>query len=275
MNPSISSTIVQQHQAVATTNGDVVLPNTDPSIFGVISVTDSTDVRVGNETIYNGPVTINQFVTRYTNPTPNQDAIELDVINASDNISESSTSQDNEIPNESIFPQNTELNKVTHWLWTWKRAIFSCVITLILLAIVVPITVHFTHYPDVSPAPPKPTTPVPSEIPDSSTEDNNGTDTSLRFVDRDEWDAEPPLKPLTKMKLPVSYVIISHTVTAFCTTLPECAFQVTASHMLAEIGTTSVPMPAVITTEALAFPSSVISLRLYRRNYNYVPRKRS
>ncbi|XP_024889908.1 uncharacterized protein LOC112466189, partial [Temnothorax curvispinosus] len=106
MNPS---TIVQQHQAVATTNVDVVLPNTDPSIFGAISVTDSTEVRVGNETIYNGPITINQFV--YTNLTPNQDAIELDVINASDNISDLSTSQDNEIPNESIFPQNTELNK--------------------------------------------------------------------------------------------------------------------------------------------------------------------
>ncbi|XP_071638896.1 probable chitinase 10 isoform X3 [Temnothorax longispinosus] len=158
MNPLVSSTIVQQHQAFATTSGDVILPNPDPSNFGDISVENSTGVRVGNKTIYKCPVTINQFV--YTNPTPNpnqdQDAIEL--ISPSDDISDLSTSQDNETPNKSIFLQNTELNKVTQWLWTWKRAVLSCVITLILLAVVVPISVHQTA--SVSP-----------EIPTSSLED--------------------------------------------------------------------------------------------------------
>ncbi|XP_071638902.1 uncharacterized protein [Temnothorax longispinosus] len=160
-NQPISSTIVQQQQAFTTTNGDVILPNPDPSDFSDITVTNSTRVRVGNETIYNGPVTINQFV--YTNPTPNQDAIELDVIRPSDNILDLSTSQDNGVPNESIFPQNIKLNKVTQWLWTWKRAVLSCVLTLILLVIVVPITVHLTHQSDASVFP---------EIPTSSLEGN-------------------------------------------------------------------------------------------------------
>ncbi|XP_077260774.1 peptidoglycan recognition protein 1-like isoform X2 [Temnothorax americanus] len=124
------------------------------------------------------------------------------------------------------------VDKVTQSLWTWKRAVLSCVITLILLAVVVPITLHFTHHSDVSLAPPEPTTPVPSEIPDSSTEDNNGTDTSFRIVERDEWGAQPASRPLTKMKLPVSYVIIGRsqgTPSHYCTTQSECTIKVKAT----------------------------------------------
>lgn len=109
-NLPVSSTIVQQHQAVATTNGDVVLPNADPSNFGDVCVKNSTNVHLGNKTFYKGPVTIKQFV--YTNPTPIQDASNLDVSCASDlNISDLSTSKDNGTPNRPIFPQNTEVNK--------------------------------------------------------------------------------------------------------------------------------------------------------------------
>ncbi|XP_077260710.1 peptidoglycan-recognition protein SD-like [Temnothorax americanus] len=109
------------------------------------------------------------------------------------------------------------------WLWMWKRVALSCVLILILLAIVVPTTVHFTHHPDVPPAPPgpAPTISVPSEIPDSSTEDDNGTES--RIVERDEWGARPPLKPLRKMNLPVPHVIICHTASNFCTTQSKCA----------------------------------------------------
>ncbi|XP_071638388.1 clotting factor G beta subunit-like isoform X3 [Temnothorax longispinosus] len=47
---------------------------------------------------------------------------------------------------------SSNVHLVTQWLWTWKRAVLSCVITLILLAIVVPITVH-----DASVSPENPT----------------------------------------------------------------------------------------------------------------------
>lgn len=107
-NLPVSSTIVQQHQAVATTNGDVVLPNAEPSNFGDVCVKNSTNVHLGNKTFYKGPVTIKQFV--YTNPIPIQDESKLDTSRDA-NISDLSTSKDNETPNGPIFPQNTELNK--------------------------------------------------------------------------------------------------------------------------------------------------------------------
>ncbi|KAL0115763.1 hypothetical protein PUN28_010943 [Cardiocondyla obscurior] len=49
---------------------------------------------------------------------------------------------------------------------------------------------------------------------------------SVRFVERNEWGAQPPSEPLKKLTLPVPYVIISHTATDFCTTQSECTFRV-------------------------------------------------
>jgi len=108
-NLPISSTIVQQHQVVATTSGDIVLPNADPSNFGDVCVKNSTNVHLGNKTFYKGPVTIKQFV--YTNPTPIQDEDKLNASRASDVISNLSTSKDDRAANSPIFSQNTELNK--------------------------------------------------------------------------------------------------------------------------------------------------------------------
>ncbi|XP_012532094.1 peptidoglycan-recognition protein LC [Monomorium pharaonis] len=211
-NLPISSTIVHQHQAVASTNGDVVLPNADPSNFGDVCVKNSTNVHLGNKTFYKGPVTIKQFV--YTNPI--QDASKLDVSNVSDvNITDLSMSKDDEASNRAIFSQNADLNKMTQWLWTWRCAALSCVLALILLAAVVITSIYFTHHPDA---------PVFPEIPDSSLE--GVIVTSVRFVERNEWGAQPPSEPLTKLKLPVPYVIISHTATDFCTTQSQCTFHV-------------------------------------------------
>lgn len=108
---SVPATIVQQHQAVATANGDVVLPNADPSNFGDVCVKNSANVHLGNKTFYKGPVTIKQFV--YTNPTPIQDADKLEAGCASDaNVSdELSTSKSDAAANRSILPQGTELDK--------------------------------------------------------------------------------------------------------------------------------------------------------------------
>ncbi|XP_071640911.1 peptidoglycan-recognition protein SD-like [Temnothorax longispinosus] len=109
------------------------------------------------------------------------------------------------------------------WLWTWKRMALSCVLASILLPIVVPRTVYLIHHPDA---------PIPPEISDSSIEGNCTSgklfvlQTSGRFVERDEWGAQPPSEPLTKLKLPVPYVIISHTATDFCTTQSQCTFHV-------------------------------------------------
>lgn len=103
---NLPSTIVQQHQAVATANGDVVLPNADPSNFGDVCVKNSTNVHLGNKTFYKGPVTIKQFV--YTNPTSIQDegSCVSDI-----KVSDSSTNKNDGATDRPILPQNTELNK--------------------------------------------------------------------------------------------------------------------------------------------------------------------
>lgn len=190
-NLPVSSTIIQQHQAVATANGDVVLPNADPSNFGDVCVKNSTNVHLGNKTFYKGPVTIKQFV--YTSPTSIQEASKFEDGSVSDaNVSDLSTSKDDGVANRPIFPQNTELNKgnnrlccmfnrllrsitvvlniafiiilVTQWLWTWRCAVLSCALALIFLTAIVIAIVHFTRHTDTPP------TLVLPEIPGSSLE---------------------------------------------------------------------------------------------------------
>ncbi|XP_047359704.1 peptidoglycan-recognition protein LE-like isoform X2 [Vespa velutina] len=162
------STIVQHHQQqVAVPNGNIILPNADPSTFGDICVKNSTNVHLGNKTFYKGPVTIKQFV--YTNPTSVQGqetTTEYDGARASDaNASDLSSSKTDHGLNRPILSQKNDYDR----------------------GVVI---------------------------------DN------VRFVERNEWGAQPPTQPLTKMKPPVPYVIISHTATEFCTTQSECTLHV-------------------------------------------------
>lgn len=46
----------------------------------------------------------------------------------------------------------------------------------------------------------------------------------MRFVSRIEWGAQPPTEPLAELKLPVPYVIVSHTATDVCSTQSQCTF---------------------------------------------------
>ncbi|XP_032686582.1 peptidoglycan recognition protein-like, partial [Odontomachus brunneus] len=103
---------------------------------------------------------------------------------------------------------------LTQWLCTWKCMALLCILALILMTIELG-SLYFTRYMDA---------PVFPEIPDSSLEDV--TVNSMRFVERNEWVAQLPSMPLMKLKLPVPYVIISHTATDFCTTQSECTFRV-------------------------------------------------
>ncbi|XP_071640055.1 peptidoglycan-recognition protein SD-like [Temnothorax longispinosus] len=98
--------------------------------------------------------------------------------------------------------------------WLWKHVALSCVLVSIFLPTVVPINEYFTHHQDAR---------VPWEISDSSIEGSNEAETPLCIVDRDKWFARPPWRPLGKVKLPVSHVIICHTASNFCTNYVECA----------------------------------------------------
>ncbi|XP_076683254.1 peptidoglycan-recognition protein LC isoform X1 [Andrena cerasifolii] len=211
--------VLQHHQQVATADGNVVLPNADTSNFGDVRVKNSANVHLGNKTFYKGPVTIKQFV--YTNPTSIQeyDTVKSDGGQAS-NAPNLATAKGDLHSNPPILSQNTDLDKVVKWLWTWRCAAFLCVLALILVTTVIVACVYLTRNVTTPPAP------VFPEIPDSSLGVAGVKVKNVRFVERNEWGAQPPSEPLTKMKHPVPYVIISHTATDFCTTQSECTFRV-------------------------------------------------
>lgn len=106
-NLPVPTAIVQQQQH----NGDVVLPNADPSSFGDVCVKNSANVHLGNKTFYKGPVTIKQFV--YTNPTSLQDASKLEQVisRASDSNISDLVNKIDVGANRPILQQNVELDK--------------------------------------------------------------------------------------------------------------------------------------------------------------------
>lgn len=213
--------VLQHHQQVTTADGNLVLPNADTSNFGDVRVKNSTNVHLGNKTFYKGPVTIKQFV--YTNPTSIQehDTIKSDSGRASDtNAYNLSSPKGDEPADRPILSQHPDLDKVVKWLWTWRCAAFVCVLALILVTTVVVACVYIARNAAT------PLAPVFPEIPDSSLGVAGVIVKNVRFVERNEWGAQPPSEPLTKMKLPVPYVIISHTATDFCKTQSECTFHV-------------------------------------------------
>ncbi|OAD55505.1 Peptidoglycan-recognition protein LE, partial [Eufriesea mexicana] len=211
--------VFQQHQQVTTADGNVVLPNADVSNFGDVRVKNSANVHLGNKTFYKGPVTIKQFVYTNTASIPESDTVESDNVRASDvHISDLSTIKEDSTANSSILSKNPDLDNVTKWLWTWRCATFLCILALFFVTTVVIASVYLTRNSTIPP------TLVFPEIPDSLLGDVKVR--NVRFIERGEWIAQPPTEPLIKMKLPVPYVIISHTATEFCTTQSDCTFHV-------------------------------------------------
>lgn len=200
--------VLQQHQQVTTADGNLVLPNADASNFGDVRVKNSSNVHLGNKTFYKGPVTIKQFV--YTNPVPIQENGAAIKIDGSPNTSDSTNA-----PNDTL----TLRQKVLSWLWSWRCAAFTCVVTIILALVVTSACVYITY----------------NTAEDIDGISDNSANTSvpegpivgnIRFISRNEWGAQPPSVPLTKMKLPVPYVIISHTATEGCTLQSDCTYRV-------------------------------------------------
>ncbi|XP_034938710.1 uncharacterized protein [Chelonus insularis] len=154
-----------------------VLPSLDSSNFGEVNIKKSKNVRVGNTTLYKGPVTIKQFV--YTNSNPTQ---ENSVNTINERISDVNPNDvpivkdDNKTP---IFPIHREYNKVREWLWTWRCAAILSVMALIFISTVVVVSVSFSQRPPYSPLP-------PALDPDDILYDG------VRFIQRTEWGAQPP-----------------------------------------------------------------------------------
>ncbi|XP_026670043.1 uncharacterized protein LOC108625779 isoform X1 [Ceratina calcarata] len=119
---------------------------------------------------------------------------------------------------KTLLEQNLrQSTRATKWLWTWQCSAFLSVLALFFVTVVVIVSVYYARNSSTV------TTPGYPQIPSSGSEEKPS---KVRFVTRDEWGAQPAAEPLEPLKLPVPYVIISHTVTDFCTTQAECTFRV-------------------------------------------------
>ncbi|XP_069700794.1 peptidoglycan-recognition protein LC-like [Periplaneta americana] len=232
--------------------------------FGSIVVNSSSDVHFGNKTFYNGPVTIKQFV--YTTRNGNADVNDsedgengpcADIESSADPVSGAlsngkdypttpASEKDCETVNGGVSPQvngsllpiwqnerneqattATRKSVVTQWMRTRRCLVIG--VTAGACAIVLLVTLLLT---------------LPSRAIDSTTagtndhEDGlvsaqfkfNATDNipsgKLKFVNRREWLAQPPLKKGTKLHHPLPLVVILHTATEGCSTQAECVFLV-------------------------------------------------
>ncbi|XP_043285695.1 peptidoglycan-recognition protein LE-like isoform X2 [Venturia canescens] len=95
---------------------------------------------------------------------------------------------------------------VAQCFWSWRCGLVLCLIALASVTTIGIVSVGLSK--------------------SDETEDTPGTDT-LRFVQRNDWLAQPPQDLPTKLsKLPAPYVIISHTATESCNTMSDCKLRV-------------------------------------------------
>nr|XP_033328400.1 peptidoglycan-recognition protein LC-like [Megalopta genalis] len=206
--PEISVPVVlQQQQQVATADGNLVLPSADPSSFGEVRVKNSTNVHLGNKTFYKGPVTIKQFV--YNNPISIQENGTSSKCNTSPNANNST-----DAPNVTL----TLRQKVLNWIWSWRCAAFSCILAVFIVLIVTTACVYVAHNAAGNEG-------IIGDNSDNSVSEGPIVE-NIRFIERNEWGAQPPSHPLAKLTLPVPYVIIGHTATEGCIKQSECTHRV-------------------------------------------------
>ncbi|XP_046734927.1 uncharacterized protein LOC124404636 [Diprion similis] len=219
----LSVPVSQQQQF----DNGVALPVSETPSFGDVCVKNSSNVHFGNKTFYNGPVTIRQIV--YANPTVAEDGLVEDDLNhdCSAKFPSDFTPNRYVVPgtqDKSADPRNTQddgkLSRFCALLLTWRCVALMCAMGSCLVAAVVVSVVLLSRDSNL------PLTPVRPTVSDSSMDGNGLPFNNLRFVTRDEWGAQPPTEPLGKLKLPVPYVVISHTATDFCDTQSTCTFRV-------------------------------------------------
>ncbi|XP_012287464.1 peptidoglycan-recognition protein LC [Orussus abietinus] len=201
--------------AVQHFDNGVALPFREPENFGSVNVKNSSNVHVGSKTFYKGPVTIKQFV--YTNQAgPEEGAINYGLPGSPETIIDVKSAA-NGGPRK-LQASHCNYEKVVQWLWSWRCAISACSLAMLFITAMTVTFVILTQYAKAA----EPTFP---QIPDSAL-GNGVVPQGVRFVERDEWGAQPPVEHLEKLKLPVEYVVISHTATDFCSTQSQCTYRV-------------------------------------------------
>ncbi|XP_022121530.1 peptidoglycan-recognition protein LF isoform X3 [Pieris rapae] len=182
-----------------------LLQSSTVPIFGNISVSDSDNVQFGNNTYFNGPVTIKQVIKN--------NGVKNASYTVTDNEQDSAESPQSKSGGE-------KSNKLQKFRWK-KKHIIGLSFGILIIVLIVTLTVNTVLYKNSQ-------TTQSSTKPDAY--NSSGPDIIspdyLRIVPRVDWLAQPEEGALDLLKLPAPWVIITHTATATCNSQSECVLRV-------------------------------------------------
>ncbi|XP_046977437.1 peptidoglycan-recognition protein LE-like isoform X2 [Vanessa cardui] len=184
-----------------------LLQNTVP-VFGKVTVSNSDNVQFGNNTYFNGPVTIKQVIHTKSGV---------------DNAAYSST-EDEIDPNSTNLHNgkfaDTLIKKEQILLW---HKITFCAVCFTVIGSIVAIVLVLQNKSEQQ----RRTNPQTDfKTPESHNDPLLIAPDHLRIVSRTDWLAQPVEKPLKKLVQPVPWVIITHTATETCLTQSQCVLRV-------------------------------------------------
>ncbi|XP_034839406.1 peptidoglycan-recognition protein LE-like isoform X2 [Maniola hyperantus] len=178
--------------------------------FGRVAITNSENVQFGNNTYFNGPVTIKQIIQ-------SKSGVENSSYTRSDdeNISRGDHSTHGKI-------QESSDKKVQ--ILVWHKITFSAVCFIVIGSIIATVLVLQNKYEPQQ----QPTNGFsqPDFTMDPSGDPLLIAPDHLRIVSRTDWLAQPVEGELDKLVQPVPWVIITHTATENCHTQSQCVLRV-------------------------------------------------
>ncbi|XP_045510417.1 peptidoglycan-recognition protein LE-like isoform X3 [Colias croceus] len=189
---------------ISTLPASLVQSSTVP-VFGSISIVESENVQFGNNTFFNGPVTIKQIVQTKSGV---------------DNNSYDRTEEDES--KDGVYSQRTKIGDIPlkkHEILAWHKLTFSAVCVTIIGGIIAIVLIL----------------PSRGEQQKGTTSVSYATESSdpllispdyLRIVSRSDWLAQPVEAVLDKIRRPIPWVIITHTATETCETQSQCVLRV-------------------------------------------------
>ncbi|XP_023948746.1 peptidoglycan-recognition protein LE-like isoform X2 [Bicyclus anynana] len=197
------SKILSNVNAISPIPSDLI-HNTVPS-FGRVAISNSENVQFGNNTYFNGPVTIKQIKTGV------------------DNCSYIRTDDENTAAHSTNGKKQENLDKKEQIL-VWHKITFSAVCITVIGSIIAIVLVLQNKYEQQQPT-------NGYTQPDFTSSDPTGdplliAPDHLRIVSRTDWLAQPVEGELDRLLQPVPWVIITHTATESCHTQSQCVLRV-------------------------------------------------
>ncbi|XP_013189387.1 peptidoglycan-recognition protein SA isoform X2 [Amyelois transitella] len=206
--PDPDKTIISKNVDGLASFPDNLVHSSNAPIFGHVAVAHSKHVQLGNNTHFHGPVTIKQIIQ-------NKSGVE--------NVSFTKTEEDID-PTEEVkhTAKVQEIPSKKYHIQTWHKVLItaSCVIVLAVVFTLV-LVLQGKSGKNESSSPHK----------GASEETSNDlliAPNHLRIVSRTDWLAQPPEdeSEMVKLRMPVPWVIITHTATESCHFQNECVLRV-------------------------------------------------